>query len=135
MPSLAIRLLISGCIVSCLSGQASAENGLAVDQTPQAPIISTEKSFETLMSESMERMHAGMMSKPTGDPARDFLTMMIPHHQGAVDMAKIVLLYSQDPTVRNLAQSIVTEQTYEIALMRTMLTAGVPKSQTEEPKP
>jgi len=47
---------------------------------------------------------------------------MIPHHQGAIDMAKAVLLTTQDPQIRNLAQSIITEQAYEIQLMNSMLT-------------
>lgn len=73
----------------------------------------------------MERMHTDMMAaKPTGDPERDFLTMMIPHHQGAVDMAKIMLLHTSDPRLRNLALSIITDQQYEIQLMQSLLAAG-----------
>src|SRR3954469_7520747 len=45
-------------------------------------------AFNKLMSSSMERMHTDMMVAPSGDPDRDFARMMIPHHQGAVDMAK-----------------------------------------------
>ena len=73
-------------------------------------------------AKSMERMHAGMMGAPvTGDPAHDFLSQMIPHHQGAIDMAKAALLATADPTIRNLAQSIIVEQTYEIDLMTRLL--------------
>jgi uncharacterized protein (DUF305 family) len=66
----------------------------------------------------------------TGDPEHDFLSQMIPHHQGAIDMAKAVLGSTEDPAIRNLAQSIITEQTYEITLMRSMLAASADK-----PKP
>jgi len=73
-------------------------------------------------AKSMERMHDGMMGAPvTGDPAHDFLSQMIPHHQGAIDMAKAALLATDDPTIRNLAQSIIVEQTYEIDLMTRLL--------------
>ncbi|MBD8651117.1 MULTISPECIES: DUF305 domain-containing protein [unclassified Rhizobium] len=79
-------------------------------------------AFSASMKAAMEKMHAGMMSVPeTGNPDRDFLAQMIPHHQGAVDMAKAVLVSTKDPQIRNLAQSIITEQTYEIQLMHTML--------------
>ena len=85
-------------------------------------VISTDVPFATLMTQAMDRMHADMAAaRQSGDSDRDFLAMMIPHHQGAVDMAKIVLLHTKDPRIRNLAQSIITEQQYEIDLMRTML--------------
>jgi uncharacterized protein (DUF305 family) len=50
------------------------------------------------MADAMNVMHKGMHSAPyTGKPDRDFVTMMIPHHQGAIDMAKALLLYGKDP--------------------------------------
>ncbi|OLP54861.1 hypothetical protein BJF92_13710 [Rhizobium rhizosphaerae] len=80
------------------------------------------KAFSGSMKAAMEKMHAGMMSVPeSGNPDRDFLAQMIPHHQGAVDMAKAVLVSTKDQQIRNLAQSIITEQTYEIQLMHAML--------------
>ena len=76
----------------------------------------------------MDRMHAGMTAaKPTGDTDRDFLAMMIPHHQGAIDMAKVVLLHTRDARIRNLAQSIITEQQYEINLMNGLLSEPASK--------
>jgi uncharacterized protein (DUF305 family) len=83
---------------------------------------STAQSFDTLMAQAMERMHAAMAALPrTGEPNRDFLAAMVPHHQGAIDMAKAVLLVTTDPRIRNLAQSIITEQQYEIDLMTRLL--------------
>ena len=68
----------------------------------------------------MDRMNAGMMAaRPTGD--RDFAAMMIPHHQGAVDMAKLQLIYRRDPVLRRLAQAIIVEQQQEIELMQRSL--------------
>ena len=74
------------------------------------------------MMQAMDRMDAGMMAaKPTGNPDRDFAAMMIPHHQGAVDMAKIQLIYGRDPVLRRLAQAIIVEQQQEIELMQRIL--------------
>jgi len=57
----------------------------------------------------------------TGKPEHDFVAMMLPHHQGAIDMAAALLAQTDDPELRNLAQGIVTEQATEIALMRAWL--------------
>lgn len=77
--------------------------------------------FDALMARSMERMHADMMVPPSGDPDRDFAAMMIPHHQGAIDMAKAQLAYGRDPVLRRLAQGIIVEQGQEIEVMRRAL--------------
>jgi uncharacterized protein (DUF305 family) len=79
-------------------------------------------TFGMQMMQAMDRMDAGMMAaKPTGDPDRDFAAMMIPHHQGAVDMAKLQLIYGRDPVLRRLAQGIIVEQQQEIELMQRSL--------------
>ncbi len=57
----------------------------------------------------------------TGDPDHDFSAMMIPHHQGAIDMAKAVLLHGKDPVLRRLAQEIIVTQQQEIQVMRLRL--------------
>ena len=63
------------------------------------------------------RMMKNMDKKPTGDADRDFVAMMIPHHHGAVDMAKIELEYGHDKQLRQLAEKIVRAQKSEIAEM------------------
>jgi uncharacterized protein (DUF305 family) len=74
------------------------------------------------MMQSIERMDAGMMAaKPTGNPDRDFAAMMIPHHQGAIDMAEVELIYGRDPVLRRLAQNIIVEQQQEIEVMQRYL--------------
>lgn len=90
---------------------------------PPAPFVaSTAKTFAQLIDDAMAVMDYGMRAAPTnGAPDHDFVTMMIPHHQGAVDMAKALLLYTRDPELRNLAQGIITEQQNEIRLMQAWL--------------
>src|SRR6266576_93104 len=86
--------------------------------------MSSDASFEQEMIESMSKMDQDMAAAPmTGDPDHDFSAMMIPHHQGAVDMAKTVLLYGKDPALRRLAQEIIVTQQQEIEVMRLRLVA------------
>ncbi len=66
----------------------------------------------------MQDMHA---PRYTGDRDVDFLNMMIPHHQGAIDMARLVLIYGSDPLTRALAEEIIASQQVEIQAMRGRL--------------
>lgn len=68
-----------------------------------------------------EKMHHEMAIAFTGDFDVDFIRAMIPHHQGAVDMAKIVIAFGKDPEVKKLAEDIVKSQEAEIAFMREWL--------------
>lgn len=71
---------------------------------------------------AMARMHADMHRGPwSGDIDRDFLAMMVPHHQGAVDMAALLLRYGRDPLVRRLAEEVIAGQSIEIAAMKDRL--------------
>ncbi len=70
---------------------------------------------------AMERMHREMHVQPSGDVDRDFAAMMIPHHQGAIDMSKAVLRHGRDARILRLAQEIIVEQQQEIAIMRRVL--------------
>lgn len=69
----------------------------------------------------MDKMHKSMMIESTGDADVDFMRGMIPHHQGAIDMAKIALKEGKDPVVRKLAQEIIKTQESEISLMQNWL--------------
>ena len=78
--------------------------------------------FMQFMNESMDRMDKGMKSAPmNGDVDHDFVTMMMPHHQGAIDMAKAELAYGKDPVMRRLAEEIVVDQQSEIQAMQLWL--------------
>ncbi|WP_062112263.1 DUF305 domain-containing protein [Aureimonas sp. AU40] len=122
-------LLLTLTFAGALLSSAKAQDAPAHQHPAMAPATPDSSHYAEATAAAMERMHAGMMSAPlTGDPEHDFLSQMIPHHQGAIDMAKAVLGSTEDPAIRNLAQSIVTEQTYEIALMRSMLAASADKT-------
>ena len=64
------------------------------------------------------KMHRAMSAKLTGNADRDFVQGMIPHHQGAIDMARVELQYGMDPELRKLAEDIIAAQEKEIALMK-----------------
>ena len=68
-----------------------------------------------------EKMHKDMGATPTGDADRDFAQSMIPHHQGAIDMARIALKHGKDPEIRKLAEEVVSAQEGEIAQLKDWL--------------
>jgi hypothetical protein len=79
--------------------------------------------FARALAYGMEKMHRDMMApSPTGNADVDFLATMIPHHAGAVEMARLVLIHGKDPLVRQLAEEIIAGQQAEIAAMRARLT-------------
>jgi uncharacterized protein (DUF305 family) len=79
-------------------------------------------AFATAMHAAMVAMSREMAGAPmTGDPDKDFLAMMIPHHAGAVEMVRLVLLHGRDPLVRRLAEEIIAGQQAEIDAMRARL--------------
>ena len=67
-------------------------------------------------------MHGAMASvQSTGNEDEDFVRLMLPHHQAALDMAKVELIHGQDPQMRRLAQEIIADQESEIELMQLWL--------------
>ena len=87
-----------------------------------APTSDFHRALQTVMVE----MDAAMCITPSADADRDFARAMIPHHQGAVEMARLELLYGRDQRLRRLAQGMVVEQSQEIALMRSILASPSP---------
>ena len=78
--------------------------------------------FKREMDAGMQRMMHGMhASGYSGNADADFLAMMIPHHEGAVEMARLALVHGRDPATRRLAEDIIAGQSTEIAAMRQRL--------------
>jgi hypothetical protein len=74
----------------------------------------------------MDKMMQGMAAQPTGDVDVDFAAMMIPHHQGAIDMAVLELRYGKNEQLRRIAQEIIVDQQQEIAAMHLALGQPLP---------
>jgi hypothetical protein len=77
---------------------------------------------------AMNKMMADMVIKPTGDVDRDFVSMMAPHHQGAIEMAQAVLRNGRNEQIRRLAQEVIVTQQQEIAAMRLAVGEALPPS-------
>lgn len=75
------------------------------------------EAAQALMQANDAMMSSMADAKPSGDPDTGFVTMMIPHHQGAIDMAKVQLRYGTDPKLRAMAERIIVDQEKEIAEM------------------
>ena len=98
-------------------------------QNDQATMHHEDPSWPAL-TDSMKKMHAAMsLAKSSGDNDLDFATLMLPHHQAAIDMAKAELLNGKDPQMRRLAQEIIADQQSEIELMQLWLKQHHPTQQ------
>jgi len=83
--------------------------------------LTADRNWSELIA-SMDKMHMAMKAvERSGNSDVDFVRLMIPHHQAAIDMAKTQLLYGKDPQMRRLAQEIITDQQLEIELMQRWL--------------
>ena len=87
--------------------------------TPAQQAATTDEgAFLAENEAAMARMMSAMDAKPTGDIDRDFVAMMVPHHQGGIDMAVLELRYGKNEQLRRLAQEIIISQTQEIVAMK-----------------
>ncbi len=84
---------------------------------PAAGETASTKAFKA----ANEKMHGGMSIPFSGNADVDFVKGMIPHHQGAVEMAKIVLEHGKDPALKKLARDVIKAQDKEIAFMQSWL--------------
>jgi hypothetical protein len=88
------------------------------DSHSQSRMSSVDPQWKELVG-SMDKMHAAMASiQPSGDTDVDFVRLMLPHHQAAIDMARTELARGTNPQIRRLAEEIVADQQSEIELMR-----------------
>ena len=89
---------------------------------------SAEMPFLTDNVTAMSKMMVDMGITPSGDVDRDFVAMMVPHHQGAIDMAQAELRYGRNEQLRRMAQEIIVTQQQEIAAMRLAIGEPLPPS-------
>ncbi len=99
------------------------------------PDYSNEQSFLSENDAAMNKMMADMTIKPTGDVDRDFVQMMVPHHQGAIDMARAELKYGRNEQLRRMSQEIIVTQQQEIAAMRLAIGDPLPPSAASPTQP
>jgi len=117
----AAALAVLSCLLPAVAQQMH-EHGRGRPMQADRPLKSAATAFATRMGVAMRTMHADMERAPmTGDPDHDFAAMMVPHHQGAVEMAKAELLYGKNPVLRRLAQEIIVTQGSEISVMQSEL--------------
>jgi uncharacterized protein (DUF305 family) len=109
----AAALVMSALLSPAQSADAEDMKGMAMKPATSP----ADKAFSATMKTMMDGMHV----KPTGKPDEDFARMMIPHHQGAIDMAKVEIQYGTDSELRQLATDIVAAQQKEIAQMKAWL--------------
>jgi len=98
---------------------------IAVAARVQGEVVGTN-GFRTMIDDAVARMHAAMNVPFSGNADRDFARMMIPHHQGAIDMALAELRYGKDERLKRLAQEIIVDQQQEIVVMHLALGDALP---------
>ncbi|MDB4956950.1 MAG: hypothetical protein JWO36_4519 [Myxococcales bacterium] len=97
--------------------------------------LDRERPFLDENAKAMAKMMADMDLKPTGDVDRDFVAMMAPHHQAAIDMATAELRYGRNEQLKRLAQEIIVKQHDEIAAMHRAIGEPAPPTTTAPPNP
>jgi len=114
---------------------ASSSWAPAWAQAAPARRASSEAPFLAENDAAMDKMMKDMAVKPSGDVDRDFVAMMTPHHQGAIDMAQALLRYGHNEQLRRLAQEIIVTQQQEIAAMRLAIGGLLPPSASAPDQP
>jgi Domain of unknown function (DUF305) len=139
------RYLVRLGAVALAIGVAAGASFLvsAHDGSPPAPDSCTttgsaaaaEAAYLAENDAAMKKMMSDMAVKPTGDVDVDFVAMMVPHHQGAIDMAVAVLRYGRNAQIRRLAQEIIVTQQQEIAAMRLAVGEPLPPAVASPTQP
>ena len=123
--------LLAGAVLLASTAAGAHDGHVHGAAAAVAPVFvaSTAKPFAALMVDAMAVMDDGMRRAPmNGRPEHDFVTMMIPHHQGAIEMAQAELRYGRNEQLRRIAQEIIVEQQQEIAAMRLAIGQPLPPS-------
>jgi uncharacterized protein (DUF305 family) len=117
------RSFIRKRVISLATTASVTATSFALAQDPKSTraLHSEESPFLSENAVAMKKMMTDMIIKPSGDVDRDFVEMMVPHHQGAVDMAKAELKYGRNTQLRQLARNIVANQQHEITEMHAAI--------------
>ena len=124
-PQSVTRSVFSGIVIPVILELILSVGLLGLSVQASAPVKGNQAAADGDWSElvaSMDKMHMAMGAvKRSGNSDVDFVRLMLPHHQAAIDMAKTQLLHGKDPQMRRLAQEIITDQQLEIELMQRWL--------------
>jgi len=113
---LPLRRLLPTAVILLAALPAMAQQPARMQ--PMAPNGSTAKAGDPMMT-GMDQMEKAMAAVPqTGNTDQEFVAMMIPHHQGAVEMAKAELAQGKDPMLRRMAHNIITSQASQMRVMK-----------------
>ena len=122
-------LVAAALLAACSErSQSLADYIVAICAAHFREASSAEKPFLTDNVTAMSKMMVDMGITPSGDVDRDFVAMMVPHHQGAIDMAQAELRYGRNEQLRRMAQEIIVTQQQEIAAMRLAVGQPLPPS-------
>ncbi|WP_089174299.1 DUF305 domain-containing protein [Bosea sp. AS-1] len=108
-------------LAAVFAGPALAQHQGHGGGTMKMDGASTDNASTKAFKEANGKMHKDMDITYSGDADADFVRGMIPHHQGAIDMAKVVLAHGKDPEIRKLAEAVIRDQEKEVAQMREWL--------------
>jgi hypothetical protein len=131
---LALALASASSLYVLETVRGEAQSAAQVDPVPGSADMcapqrrADEAPFLAENGAAMDKMMAGMNVKPTGHVDADFVAMMIPHHQGAIDMAMAELRYGKNEQLRRISQEIIVDQQQEIIAMRLALGQPLPAS-------